>query len=294
MATAGRRVGQGETSAIRLLTALVLVAATLRVVGAVLYGIRTATQSFDAFGFGSNRSGQVLTAFGSAGDIQQALLVLVASVLVGGALRTRRQVSEGLRFAALAVDVLTVVSALLTAVGYVVVFHSNFNQTWGQLARSEAESAAVVVLAGGALALVNGFERATARAGKGDDGFDAVVFALDRHSIDVRAFFSLDEVRRRLHVYSVEENEYELFSDEGEELRVALDSEGRMSFAQTGIQRKADLLERLKEFALRRGISVDPADADDPSAYAIPVSNWQWLELWPPWMRPIGRIFRRT
>jgi hypothetical protein len=65
-----------------------------------------------------------------------------------------------------------------------------------------------------------------------------------------------------------------------------------VSFTETADRRRDELLAHLKEFVLRRGIRVDEEDADEPSAYAIPISDWQWLQLWPGWLRWIGRIFR--
>jgi hypothetical protein len=118
------------------------------------------------------------------------------------------------------------------------------------------------------------------------------VFAVDRATSDVHAFLSVGDATRRVHRYSIEDDEFAFYTDEG----TVLDAEvvdGRIRLQLTDEVQRNELLARLRQFVVRRGITIDAEDADDPLAYAGPISRWHWLEMWPPWMRPIGMLFRR-
>jgi hypothetical protein len=189
MTVGEQRAGWGEARVVSSLTALVVVVASLRFLGAVLYGIDTATQSSQDFGFGPSHTGDVLTAFGGAGDGVGALLALVAVSLVIWSTRGRFRVADGLYIAVVATVGLTIVSALLTGIGYLVLFHRNLGNVWGQFSYVESQAVAYILLAAGALVVMRRFVDESA-VGVADDGFDAVVFAVDRGNGNVRAFFS--------------------------------------------------------------------------------------------------------
>ena len=62
-------------------------------------------------------------------------------------------------------------------------------------------------------------------------------------------------------------------------------------FTPTAENGRDDLMRALRRFVQAKDLSVE--EPQEPTSYAVPISDWQWLELWPGWLRPIGRIVRR-
>jgi hypothetical protein len=130
---------------------------------------------------------------------------------------------------------------------------------------------------------------ATAGATQSDE-LEPLVFAVDRGNGEVFAFFSYARAARTISVYSIEEDEYVFYADDGT-LLVASVVDDRTTFTPTGVVRRDELLQHLRSFTQRT--SVEVIDRDDPTAYAVPIADWQWLQLWPGWLRGIGRLVRR-
>jgi hypothetical protein len=151
---------------------------------------------------------------------------------------------------------------------------------------------AAVVLTGGGIVLTRQLAAAVDDRPLVGDDIDAFVFAVDRHNGDVRAFFTAQDAVRQMHAYSIEDDEFVFYTDEGVVLRASVEAD-RVALHLTNEERLTELLAYLKEFANRRGIRIDDDEADDPTAYVDRVNRWQWLEKWPPWMRPLGYVFRR-
>jgi hypothetical protein len=192
---------------------------------------------------------------------------------------------------------LTAVFAVMQGVGFALIYSLPLGQYQsGRLVETEGFALAYVVISVGAMVVMKRLGRLADEGLLADDGLDAFVFAVDRATGDVRAFFSGAEASRRMHVYSVEGNEFAFYTDEGVVLNAAV-VEGRIRLQPTAGELPDELITALKEFTLRRGIAIDPAGVDEPTAYVTPISNWQWLEMWPPWTRGFGRLFglfRRT
>ena len=283
--------GPLQRRAVAALATVLLAAMAIRLAASVAAGIADLVDSADK-GFPTSKFevAQSLILFGSAGDGAGVVLTLLAAGLVWWLLRVGDP-AERLRLATGAVFVVLLVSAVITAVGYVLFATSPDDVLWSSLFRSTGDSLAYALVAAGGLV-------ATSRLGRiGDDLDHAVgdddpfVFVVDRKSGDVNAYFSVDAAARRTHVYLVEDNEVEFFTDDGTVLAAAIEHD-RVTLRPTDDNRHAELLDRLGQFVVRRDIAVDMLDVDDAAAYALPISNWQWLQLWPGWLRWMGRIFR--
>jgi hypothetical protein len=277
-----------------LATALIA-AAVLRLVVAVAAGVVDAVQRSE-FPDSFHASDVVLT-FGNAGDGTGVLLALAAAGVLWWRLRLRlgAPVAEWLRAAVSWVLALTALSALVQAVGYGLVF-VHLSVQWPRAIVSIGFALAYALVAAAGLVAVRRLDvLADERLATGDgpDGPDALVFAVDRDNGDVQAFFSLDEAARRMHVYSIEENEFEFFTDEGAVVEASL-QDGYVALRPTDLHRRDELIGHLREFVLRRGIDVGGLDADEPADYALPISDWQWLQLWPHWLRWMGMLVRRS
>jgi len=122
------------------------------------------------------------------------------------------------------------------------------------------------------------------------DDVEPLLFAVDRGNGEVFAFFSFAQARRSISPYSIEENEFTFYTDEGMVVE-ATATEMVTHFTPTGEDRREDLMRALRRFAQVTDLTVE--EPQDPTSYAVPIADWQWLELWPGWLRPIGRIVRR-
>jgi hypothetical protein len=185
-----------------------------------------------------------------------------------------------------------------------------------------------LLAAGGSLAVVR-LRSAQARPSRADAA-DATVFAVDRGNGNVLVYLSVDEAERKMSVYSVEDAEFDFYGEDGTVLEARVVQDRNVISATEG-NRRDDLLAALRAFVQRRGIDIGVVavtdwdeepdwDAgretiggggpdgeledeledgelepfgDDPLDYAAAIREWQWRELWPPWLRPFSPIFRR-
>jgi hypothetical protein len=283
--------GLREIDLVRGLAAVIVAAVGARVVFAVTAGIADLAQSPDDFPNDRIRLGEALLIFGNAGDGVDVLLGLAATALVWWLLRADEP-AERLRSATAAVFVLVAVSALAAAAGYVLFAVNPGGVLWSGLFRGAGDGVVYAAVAAAGFVATRRLARLPGPAGAdiADDG-DPLVFAVDRQSGDVRAYFSVDDAARRTHVYSVEDEEYAFYTDEGDVIAATIE-EDRVMLRPTTANDREELLQRLKRFVVRRDIHVDVLDTDDPTAYAGPISDWQWLQLWPGWLRWMGRIVR--
>ena len=264
--------------------ALLVLAATLRLLGAIIGGFIAMSLHRDVFAPVSQRAGTILGTFGSAGDTVGALLAVAAAVLIGwGKVR-----DTGLRFAVRAVLVVTAALVCLRVAGYFVL-SADFNAA-GAVEESVVTGSGVcdlLLCLGGLWALGRSPAEPIADS-RGEP--DPLVFAVDRGNAEVFAFFSYAEVARTLSVYSIEGDEFAFYTDEGYVIDASVVHD-RPRFTVTDDNRRDLLVSALRSFATRHDLDVD-AD-DDLTAYAVPISDWQWLELWPGWMRGLGRMVNR-
>jgi hypothetical protein len=156
------------------------------------------------------------------------------------------------------------------------------------LSRLLGEGIAALVICVGGTASVNRMPPLTEGA---PEETQHATFAVDRVDGEVFAARSLAGLARVISVYSVEDDEFEFFTVDGHEV-VATVAEGRAAFEVTANIRLDALLPRLRRFATANELDVAPEHRDDPSAYVAPIEEWQALELWPPWLRPLGRLVR--
>jgi hypothetical protein len=267
------------------LTIVLLGAASLRVLGSVIGGLLSVTAHADTFPVGSQRVGTVLTRFGAAGDTASALLVVGAVAILGWALPEARAsaLAPLARLLALATGVLVVLR-----VAGVLAIEADFSS------HPAAEEVVQVAFAAGDLLLCLGGVVALGRMGGAaqttGDALEPLVFAVDRGNGEVFAFFSYAQAARTISVYSIEEHEYDFFAEDGTALSAAV-VDDRTTFSATDDDRRDELMQHLRRFAQAK--SIDVTDRDDPAAYAVPIADWQWLELWPGWLRGIGRFVRR-
>ena len=263
---------------------MLALAAGVRLFAAIVGGFITLSEHQDEFDPLSQRTGGILRTFGAAGDTIGALLVFAAAALIAWAgVRSLRL--------HLAVRVLLLGTAVLICLGVAgsFVLASDFNTA------SAVEESIVTGFGVADLSLCLGgwyvLGRIPAEEDAGSDAEpDPLVFAIDRGSGEVFAFFSYAEITRTLSVYSLEDDEFDFFTDEGDVIDVSVVDE-RARFAVTDVNRRSDLAAALDQFARRHDLDVN-AD-DDLTVYAVPISDWQWLELWPRWMRGLGRLANR-
>lgn len=276
-----------------LVSLILVVAVGVRIGAAVVAGFVEWNDPESAFaGTGRARAYDVLSTFGAAGDGTGVVLLLAAAVLVWFAARLDDGRAPtlwpvlGWLFAG------TAALAVMQGIGSGLVYTLPPGHQTARLIETEGFALATVLICVCGVVVVQRLGRIIDDRVLAYDDLDAFVFAVDRKSGEVRAFLSPHEASRRMHLYSVEDDEFAFYTDEGVVLEATV-VDDRIVLRPTERQHPAELLESLKEFANRRGIKVDEDDADDATAYALPISRWHWLEMWPPWMRPIGMLFRR-
>lgn len=279
---------------------LVLAVQAAQILVAVISGIAASTQHFPLEGIGAGpvESGpNRLLEFAGAGDGLGALLMLLATVLLWlVAMLPRRERSWGGDYAATSwLLILTGLSAALTAAGYLWAAAGADFFPAGQEVRFVGSSVIYAAAMAGAVFVLRGVNAAVLERAIVDDEDDgeagAAVFAVDRKTGAVLAWPSRADAREKAPLYGVEDDEYEWFLDDGVVLQAT--SHGRdVSFAPTGEERPDDLLRHLKDYASRRGIVVDDEDADEPLAYVEPIARDHYLEMWPGWLRWLGRLTR--
>ena len=278
-----------DTRLARAVATLLLVATGIRSLASIIAGF----VAWNHAGFEPSRlrAGDVLLKFGAAGDGVSIVLVVAAATAVWWCLRAGDSSAPALQAAVNGAFGLVVVLAVIHAVG-AGLFFSAFEDT-SQSVVGIGDSLAYIVVAIGAIGLLRRYDAAANELTfeQEDPDIDAFVFAVDRKTGDVRAFLSARQAVRGIHAVWVEDDEFAFYTDEGLLLDASVVDE-RVVFHPTETDRTDELLARLTEFVTRRGIEIDPAEADDPAAYAVPIARWQGLEMWPPWLRPLGVLFQ--
>lgn len=279
-----------EDRLVDVFATLVLVLAAGRLVTGFAAGILEWAHGAPV-GFSDERLhlGDSLATFGQGGDSVGVVLPIVAALLVWW--RARRIDAGAATFSYVEmVFGLTAAAACAQGIGNGIIVSGGPVTWWRFIVVVGTPLTCLVVAVAGLVTTRRLAFAVDARVGN-EAAVDAIVYAVDRATGDVRAYFSADEAARKTHVYSVEDEEYLFYTDEGVVLDASVEND-RVVLRPTDDRREADLLGRLKMFTTRRGIRVDVLDVDDPSAYAIPISDWQWLQLWPGWLRWMGRLFR--
>jgi len=285
-------MGDVDRRAARAVWFALVGAAVLRTLAALVYGFTTIANAPPGVPFESARVGQVLVAFGSYADTLTALLVLAAlGVMVWDRRRTETSGSESASFLLQLLFFLTAAGAIVRVAGEAVEIHDfGGPSAWSAFAPHAIAAAGDVllcVIGAGAVRWLNG------SAVDDADTDEGLLFAVDRADGEVFAFFSSGEAARTLSPYSVDEDEFTFYSDIGNVIAATVVN-GRTTFIETDVNRRDELLAHLRSFATVQDLPVDPLDSDDPTAYAMPISEWQALELWPPWLRWLGRLLRRA
>jgi hypothetical protein len=266
--------------------ALLLAAATLRLAASVAGGF-LALANHDGLVGGRAGAAEVLNTFGAGGDTAGALLAVAGAAGVWWLHRgAADSTSRAARPWALAVLGGTALLVVLHAVA-VVVLDIDAAHTAPQLTILLGFAATDLLLClAGTVAVRHVPAAPAAEAGAADP----LLFAVDRGTGEVFAFFSFAELARAISVYSVEDDEFAFYDDDGRVFHAdAVDDAIRLT--PTDVVRRDELLARLRGFADKHGLAV--VDRNEPLSYLRPVSDWQWLELWPGWLRWIGRIVRR-
>jgi hypothetical protein len=279
---------------------VVLAVQAMRIVVAVISGIVASSQHFPGVdsGVGPLESGpERLLQFANAGDGVGAVLMVLAAVLLWLASMLPRSERPWRSDYALtcALLVLTALSALLTAVGYLWVAADQEYFPVGEEVQAVGFAIAYALAISALLFVVRGVNSIVTSPAAGPDGDDAeagaAVFAVDRQTGDVLAWSSRAEAREKAPLYGVEDDEYQWFLDDGAVLLAS--TQGRdVSFTPTGEERPDDLLRHLKDYAERRGLVIDEEDADEPLAYVEPIARHHYLDMWPGWLRWVGRLTR--
>ena len=272
----------------RAVATLLLVATGIRSLTSIIAGF----VAWNRAGYEPSRlrAGDVLLKFGSAGDGVSILLVTAAAAAVWWCLRTGDSAAPALHLAVNGAFGLVAVLAVIYAVGAGLFFP--FIGVTSDSVVGIGDALAYIVIAIGSIGLLWRYDVAINESAFEDDpDIDAFVFAVDRKTGDVRAFLSAQQAVRGMHAVWVEDDEFAFYTDEGLVLDASV-VDDRVVFHPTETDRADELLTQLNEFVTRRGIKVDPSDADDPAAYAVPIARWRGLEMWPPWLRPLGLLFQ--
>lgn len=282
-------VRSGDLRILRAMSMVLVAGAGIRLLASVVAGFVDWHDSGSVFPAARVRVFDVLSTFGAAGDGSGVLLALAAAATVWWLSWRDDAAATSLRASLMWIFGVTAALALADGVGFGFFYSYESEHQTPRLIHTEGFALAYIVVTVGALLLLR--QLGDAIAAQDSDDLDAFIFAVDRKGGDVRAFLSAGEAKRRMHVYSVEDDEFAFYTDEGSVLEATV-VDDRIVLRSTDQQGLAELVESLKEFANRRGITIDDEDADDPTAYAVPIGRWHWLEMWPPWMRPIGMLFR--
>jgi hypothetical protein len=322
-----------------LFYALVLAIAA-HFVASILGGISQATTANSEFAepAATVPTGIVLEAFGAAAGSMALLgavalgLVLIRRLAGGHESSSALGLLDG-------IFVLTLISAVVQGIGMVMLANDRSAAAIDTAAQVLSPVGYFVLAAGGSLAVVR-LRNADARAASERAAFDTTVFAVDRSTGNVFVYLSVGEAERKMSVYSVEDDEFDFYADDGGVLTARVVDNRTVIEAGTD-NRRAELLAALRAFVQRRGIDIgaalpsdwddevdsetigvadvgpvtarpatrpdpdqlgeDDGDADnaefqvgdDPLDYAAAIREWQWRELWPPWLRPFSPLLRR-
>jgi hypothetical protein len=284
-----------------LVLALV-VAQAVRIVAAVASALTDIARNDSGLppGLGSRANlGVRLSDFGQAGTETGALILLLALALLWMSAppvrETGGRTADRWRSHAFLVGwllFLTALSALLLLAGALVELpDQDFFPAAHVIYIAGLAGATLVMCAAGiyvSRALLSSVDRAAA---DDDVTAPAAVFAIDRRNGDVLAWPSMRRAVEEAPVYGVDDDEYEFFLDDGTVLSAGL-VEDRVQLTATGVERYDHLLSALQDYATRRGLVIDEDDVSEPLAYVDPVDRDHWLEMWPGWLRWIGRFVR--
>src|SRR3954452_10900019 len=282
-------VTEHDRQAGRLALGALLATAVVRILVAVIAGF-IAIGQHDDFGVGRQHLGEVLNVFGTAGDSIEALIAVAAAALVWW-LSRQSAVSRGVVSALRAIVVVTVLMVVARASAFLVIDVGHLGY---QLTVVIGLAVADLLLCAGILLVLGRLREVDLDPMESDDlepdQIEPLLFAVDRGNGEMFAFFSFAQARRTISGYSIEEDEYAFYTDEGHVVLASTDGFA-VHFTPTPEERREDLMQALRHFAQARNLTVQ--DPQDPTSYAVPISDWQWLELWPGWLRPIGRLVRR-
>jgi hypothetical protein len=275
----------------RGLATATLLATALRLLASIVAGLVDIGAHHDDGYYARIRAADILTSFGAAGDAESALLGVVALALIVVVARSTADPDWVLRRLS-SLRLLMVTTALLAicvAVGNTLFAADSFDQpaTTSRWLYYVIVAVAAIIFA---LAVSIAARRFADTLVFDRDG-DWVVFALDRHTKDVRAFLSQSEALRRLPWASLEDDEYELMRDDGRVLTVEFSPQPR--FVETDQSKSAELSAALRDYAERNELFIRADGTPEPLDYALPLHARQWLDLWPHWMRPIGMLVRK-
>jgi hypothetical protein len=275
-----------------VLVITLLATQAVRFAASVVDGFSTIGQRGD-FEPGRLHAGEVLSAFGAAGDgVAIALLALATAVLWWRTTTTGHLAQTGQRDVLVWLLALTALAAVAEAVGASI--EASIGGFGTRLVAIVGFEAAYVVAALGTIAAVRGLSSGRS-SGIQDDELageaGAAVFAVDRKTGAVLAWPSMGEALEQAPLYSVEDDEYEWYLDDGIVLAASANGSD-VTLVATPQERPDELLHHLKEHALRRGLALDDEEADEPLAYVDPIMRDNYLEMWPGWLRPLGRIAR--
>ena len=284
------RAGALDTGDILLTT--VLVAQAIRLVAGVVGGVVTATDQ-TPFAPGRFRTGAAIAEFGAAGDGVGIVLLLLAAALLwwraAGRAPTAGVPRLGrFREATAWLLMLTAVAVVLVIVGLTIEASVDVGAGWRRVVSLQGFQIAYLVAAVGALVVVRGL--AFGREDVDDaEGSPAAVFAVDRQTGAVLAWWSIREAADNAPLYGVEDDEYEWYLDDGTVVAASAE-DGDVHLVPGDDERPQELIRHLQEHAQRRGLRVD--DPDEPLEYVDPITRDHYLQMWPGWMRWIGRLVR--
>jgi hypothetical protein len=268
---------------------VVVVAGWVRVLAAIAGAVADVSHPPDPNEFGALHTANRLVLLGNAGEIGVVLVALLAGGLTWVVAAHGRR--SGGRLAAVQLLLGVVALGSLAAGAGQGLFATYSTTVWSQLLLSSLASIGDAVLAIAGLVVLTRLSAVGPAAVVGARDGDDCVFAVDRSSGEVHAFFSYAEAARGIGVYSVEDNEFDFYTDDGRVVSASV-VDDYVQFQPTEVTRIEALEQAVREFATRRGIRVD-ADPDDTAAYAAAIRRWQWLQLWPGWLRWMGWLLRR-
>ncbi|HET6818079.1 MAG TPA: hypothetical protein VFH66_12715 [Mycobacteriales bacterium] len=280
-----------------LLVTLLLAVQAIRFLASVVGGIATWRQRTDFGPPGRFHVGEILASFGAYGDGVGVLLLVVAVVMLWFARLTPAHQAgtpavwqtDPLRW----LLALTAVGAAVGTLGVALEVSVTGLPIGARLVAEVGFQSSYIVLALGAMVALRRVDAIDASTVDPDESTDApaAVFAVDRRTGDVHAWASRAEARAKAPLYGVEDDEFDWYLDDGAVLRATADGRD-VVFTPTGGERPDDLLRHLKEYAVRRGITVDEEESDEPLAYVEPIARDHYLEMWPGWLRWLGHLTR--
>jgi hypothetical protein len=263
------------------LAIVVVVALGVELLTAVVAG---SAQAFAGDGFPGTKDlvAETLLTFGAAGSFVDVILAVACIALAA----LTRPSPNALRRVSVTIVGLVGLAVLAAGIGGVMIGTNYLGAaTTANVSRPIGQSLAELVLLLGGAAVVGQLQPLTP-AGADEDG--AGLFAVDRVNGEVFAFFSRAEAVRTLSVFAIEDGEFDFYAWDGRVVQAEVqDLQAR--FAVTDDDARSALLTILRQFTTARGIATT---GNEPADFVAGVRSWQWLQLWPPWMRPLARLVR--